>query len=332
MFAAIDVIVREDVFLKAPFSECHAATIEAVPTGLLCAWFAGSREGAADVGIWLSAQRKGKWSAPLRVAGGDGYPCWNPVLFRAKSGVVLLFYKVGPDPRHWWGMLKRSTDNGKSWSKPQRLPEGILGPIKNRPIQIDDETILCPSSTELPTWRIHFETTTDEGKTWTKTDPLNDGTTIQAIQPSIFSLGNGGYRAIGRTQQDRIFTIDSGNWGKDWEALKLGSLPNSNSGLDAIRLKDERFLIVFNNIERAPGQWSGRRSPLTVAISDDADNWKVLFDLEHEEGQEFSYPTVIQDESDKVHIVYTWKRKRIRHVVLDPDLLKSTPSQAEVVQ
>lgn len=305
--------IVEDVFTKPPFAECHASTLEETSDGLLCAWFAGTREGVPDVGIWSSRKRGSRWSSPMRIADGGGYPCWNPVLFRTRKGTMLLFYKVGPDPRHWWGMLKRSLDEGKTWSKPERLPEGILGPIKNRPLENGDGVLLCPSSTELPSWQVHLEYTPDEGKTWTKTPPLNDGTTIQAIQPSILPLGNGGYRVIGRTQQDRIFVADSGDWGTTWEPMRLGSLPNNNSGLDAIRLRDERFLIVFNNIERAPGQWSGRRSPLTVAISDDAENWKVLFDLEKENGQEFSYPTVLQDRAGKVHVVYTWKRKTIRH-------------------
>ena len=59
----------------------------------------------------------------------------------------MLFYKVGPDPRKWWGMLITSTDGGETWSAPRRLPENILGPIKNKPVQLSDGTILCASST-----------------------------------------------------------------------------------------------------------------------------------------------------------------------------------------
>ena len=84
-------------------------------------------------------------SAPERP---NRLPCWNPVLFQPKRGPLLLFYKVGPSPTSWWGLLTTSADGGKSWSPPKRLPEGILGPIKNKPVQLRNGDLLCGSSTE----------------------------------------------------------------------------------------------------------------------------------------------------------------------------------------
>ena len=154
------------------------------------AWFGGTREGSPDVGIWLSRHENGKWTAPVEVATGvqsatNRYPCWNPVLFQPKPGPMLLFYKVGPSPSAWWGMLMTSADGGKTWLKPRRLPEGILGPIKNKPVELSSGDLLCPSSTEDHGWRVHFERTRDWGQTWETTGPLNDGREISAIQPSI---------------------------------------------------------------------------------------------------------------------------------------------------
>jgi len=40
------------------------------------------------------------------------YPTWNPVLFQPKSGPLMLFYKVGPSPSAWWGMVM-SLENGR---------------------------------------------------------------------------------------------------------------------------------------------------------------------------------------------------------------------------
>jgi len=130
------------------------------------------------------------------------FPCWNPVLFQRPNGPLLLFYKVGPSPGSWWGMLMTSADGGKTWSKTRRLPEGILGPIKNKPVQLADGSLLCPSSTEHNGWRVHFERTRDL-VSWQATSPVNDGKEISAIQPSILFHPAEKLQAIGRTKQHK---------------------------------------------------------------------------------------------------------------------------------
>ena len=140
-------VSAEFIFEKAPFPSCHASTLAESGEGLVAAWFGGTRERHPDVGIWVARHVGGKWTAPVEVADGvqpDGsrLPCWNPVLFQPKDGPLLLFYKVGPDPRTWWGLMKTSADAGKTWSPPQRLPDGFLGPIKNKPVTLPDGSIL----------------------------------------------------------------------------------------------------------------------------------------------------------------------------------------------
>src|SRR5262249_33749788 len=125
------VMKSEFIFETAPFPQCHASTIVATKSGLVAAWFGGTRERNPDVGIWLSRRIGGHWTGPVEVADGvesptKRYPCWNPVLFKPKSGPLLLFYKVGPSPGSWWGMLKMSDDDGQTWTQARRLPEGIL--------------------------------------------------------------------------------------------------------------------------------------------------------------------------------------------------------------
>src|SRR4051812_3184527 len=111
------MIHSEFVFEAAPFPSCHAATVAELPGGgLIAAWFGGQREGANDVGIWLARRANGAWSRPENVAMAHEVPCWNPVLHRMRSGALLLFYKAGPNPREWSGMLLRSADDGKTWS------------------------------------------------------------------------------------------------------------------------------------------------------------------------------------------------------------------------
>jgi alpha-L-rhamnosidase len=158
-----------------------------------------------------------------------------------------------------------------------------------------------------------MELTPDLGRTWTKTAPLNDGRTLEAIQPAILA-GRAGdapfVRILCRTKQRRVAQSTSADGGKTWSPLELTDLPNPNSGIDAVTLADGRGLLVYNHTR------SGR-SPLNVAVTDDGTTWKAGPVLESEPG-EYSYPAVIQASDGKVHVTYTWKRQRIRHVVLDP--------------
>ena len=330
MAADQSVMVKSEfIFTNAPFPSCHASTLAETRSGLVAAWFGGTRERDPDVCIYVSRNADGHWTAPAEVANGIGFttnrlPCWNPVLFQPKSGPLLLFYKVGPSPATWWGMMMTSADDGKTWSKPVRLPDGILGPIKNKPVQLANGDVLCPSSTEGDGgWRVHFERTSDLGKTWQATPPVNDGKEIGAIQPSLLFHAGGRLEAVGRTRQEKIFQIWSNDGGRTWGKMSLTTLPNPDSGIDAVTLKDGRQLLVYNHNTRDQTANKGR-SPLNVAVSDDGTNWWAAMVLEDDPHAPngFAYPAVIQTGDGLVHITYTWKRQRIKHVVLDPAALK----------
>jgi predicted neuraminidase len=322
--SAIAQPVVEFIFESAPFPSVHASTIAETKDGLVAAWFGGTREGASDVGIWVSRRVDGKWTAPVEVGTGqqpDGtrHPTWNPVLFELRPGELTLFYKVGPSPRTWWGMARRSKDSGRTWSEARRLPDGFLGPVKNKPVRLSDGTIIASSSTEsneTPSrWRVHFERTTDRGATWEIVRPPAGDAAIDAIQPSILTHTDGRLQAIGRTRSGRLFETWSSDLGRTWSPLQLTSLPNPSAGTDAITLKDGRHLLVYNHTPKG-------RTPLNVAISRDGKTWQSARVLESEPG-EYSYPAVIQTADGLVHITYTWKRERIRHVVIDPATLKA---------
>ncbi len=322
------IVASEFIFETAPFASAHASTIAQTPAGLVSAWFGGTREGAPDVGIWASRQEQGKWTAPVEVATGvqaDGtrHPCWNPVLFQIGGKGLFLFYKVGPSPRAWWGMVRTSADNGRTWSDARRLPDGILGPVKNKPVRLADGTIVSSSSTESEEqpsrWLVHFERSTDAGATWTVTapPPSSDGSRIDAIQPSVLTLPDGRLRAVGRTRSGRVFQTTSSDAGRTWTPVALTALPNPSAGTDAVTLADGRHLIVYNHTPKG-------RSPLNVSISRDGSVWDAALVLERDPG-EYSYPAVIQTSDGLVHVTYTWKRERIKHVVVDPARLKPVP-------
>jgi predicted neuraminidase len=322
------LVSSQFIYQTAPFASAHASTIAATGEGLVAAWFGGTREGGADVGIWVSRMAGGRWSPPVEVANGmqpDGtrHPCWNPVLFTAASDRLLLFYKVGPSPREWWGMVRSSADAGRTWSDAARLPAGVLGPIKNKPVRLPDGTIVSASSTESTDrpsrWRVHFEISRDEGRTWTvvRVPDAGGGEPVDAIQPAILLHPAGRLQALGRTRSGRVFESWSDDQGRTWTPLALTTLPNPNAGVDAVTLRDGRHLLVYNHTPTG-------RSPLNVAASRDGKTWTPALVLEHEPG-EYSYPAVIQDADGRVHVTYTWRRQRIRHAVIDPLQLKVEP-------
>jgi len=311
------IVTSEFIFQAMPTPECHASTIVETTNGLVAAWFGGTQEKALDVGIWLSRFQNHQWSPPQEVATGDHedvrirYPLWNPVLFQPRKGPLALFYKEGPEPKQWWGVMKTSKDNGVTWSRPKRLPGGILGPVKNKPIQLEDGTILCGSSTENQGWRIHVEKT-KTFRSWESTGHLNDPLEFGAIQPTLLQYSNGKIQLLCRTKQEVIAESWSSDQGETWSHFKATTLPNPNSGIDAVMLNDGRALLVYNHT------LSGR-GILNLATSRDGKTWTPIMVLENTPGAEFSYPAVIQSSDGMVHITYTWKREKIKHVVLDPN-------------
>lgn len=316
------------VFDTSHFPSCHASTLAETPSGLVAACFGGRREFDPGVGIWVSRLVDDMWTPPIEVANGvqhqrSGkeplrYACWNPVLHHVPHGPLMLFYKVGRSPQTWWGMLTLSEDDGQTWSPPQRLPEGICGPVKNKPLSLSNGDLLCPASTEetmATGWRVHFERSSDLGKTWERTPPANDGFTFGAIQPSILRHSEQELQAIGRTQlAKRLFSVQSQDGGKTWGEMGLLHLPNPDSGTDAVTLADGRHALVYNHT-------TAGRSPLNLALSDDGEHWYAALVLESEPG-EYSYPAIIQSADGLLQISYTWKRQKIKHLTVDPGRLE----------
>lgn len=323
------IITDEFIFEKAPFPSCHAATIAETPKGIVAAWFGGTREGAHDVGIWLSRLVNHQWTPPVEVANGvlsDSvrWACWNPVLYQVSNGPLLLFYKIGPKPSSWKGWMKTSEDNGVTWSNATPLPDGILGPIKDKPVLLKNGELLCGSSTEDHGWHIHFEMTPDFGKTWQKTEDVNDSGIYKSIQPTILFHGGDTLQALCRSQNRAILQTWSYDNGHTWTPLTKTSLPNNNSGIDGVTLADGRQLLVYNHVLPPDGKAKGPRTPLNVAISNDGETWYAVCILEDSHISQYSYPSVIQTKDGMVHIVYTWRRLRIKHVVIDPSKLVLT--------
>ncbi len=312
------IVLSEIIAPDPPSASSHASTIAETPDGLVAAWFGGSREGALDVSIWLSRHDGTGWSQPEEVANGTDvrqgrrFPCWNPVLVYRRNGDLLLFYKVGPSPSTWWGMVRVSPDNGQTWVRGSRLPSGYVGPVRNKPIEMFNGTLLCGSSSEDRGWRVRMEWAKDPFGIWNCTPYLNAAFTVSAIQPTILKQdAAGSYQILCRSKQGKIVTAWSTTNGNSWSPMDRTTLPNPNSAIDAVTLADRRHLLVYNHTAEG-------RGVLNVALSLDGKLWQAVCELENEPGSEFSYPAVIQTKDGLVHVTYTWKRERIKHVVLDP--------------
>lgn len=347
------IVADEFLYEKTSFPECHAATIAETPTGLVAAFFGGTKERNPDCCIWVCRRTAGGWTAPQKAADGVindtlRKACWNPVLYQIPGGELLLFYKVGTRVSDWKGYLVRSKDGGITWSAPEMLPEGFIGPVKNKPVMVGDH-LICPSSMEGNGWKVHFEVTADVGKTWRKVGPIGAEESlptqlqgedaydeegggkvvaekgkyvIQAIQPGMIVHPDGALQVLCRTRNGAVATAWSRDQGETWTPLALTELPNNNSGTDAMGLQDGRALIVYNHVRTPRGAKKGLRTPLNVALSKDGQAWYASLVLEDSPVSQYSYPSVIQGADGMIHIVYTWRRQRIKYVKIDPTKLK----------
>jgi predicted neuraminidase len=319
------LISEEFIFQNAPHKECHASTLAQTSRGLVAAWFGGTKEKNPDVGIWSSYHDGKRWSSPRQWADGLQhknlrYPCWNPVLYQPEANQpLMLFFKVGPNPREWWGELMLSYDRGRSFQPAQRLPEEIDGPVRSKPIRLKDGTLLCPSSTEHDDeWRFHFEKLND-GK-WSRFEPQQQ--LFQVIQPTLLTHPGQRIQALYRSKHGAIITNESKNGGESWSPLKKLGLPNNNSGIEALTLADGRHLLLYNHLGGQGNNGWGKRHAIHLAVSEDGIVWKALAVIEKAKEGEFSYPAMIQTKDGLVHMTYTWNRKRVKHVIINPENLQ----------
>ena len=321
-----EAVVQEQMIMRGhrPKPSHHASTIvELAPGHFLAAWFGGKYEGKPDVGIFTAEYREGDegWGAPREIVVPKGVPCWNPVLFKSAAGTLYLFYKVGRSPETWRGMVKRSDNDGVTWHEPEVLPKGIVGPAKNKPLELADGTIVSPSSVEAPgkVWNVWIEASRDGGRSWVKHGPIEfDG---KIIQPSIFMDREGKMRLVARSRKRFMVFAKGDEVGDHWSAPRVTDVPCPNAGLDAVRLRDGRILLVYNHSYKTG---VAGRGILVLAVSqDDGEHWHRVLNLEDSGGKvmEFSYPAIIQAADGKVHVTYTWGRHNIKHVVIDPSQL-----------
>lgn len=322
---------HEFVFDEAPFAACHASTLVELPDrSLIAAWFGGTHEKHPDVAIWLARRAHGRWSAPVRVADEPGVPLWNPVLFLDSADTLWLFYKIAPEIPAWTGVYCTSRDYGQSWSHPTPLAAGLLGPIKNKPIVMSNGEIICGSSTETwRAWACWVEVSGDGGRSWRKYGPIVappagevpagawDGAEHAAglpanvrgvIQPAIWEHAPGRLKMLMRATRavGEVCAAESDDYGRSWSAAYGTGIAHSNTGIDAVRLRDGRVVLACTPARDG-------RTPLALLVShDNGTSWPGRVDLETAAG-EYSYPALIEGRDGAIHLTYTYRRERIKY-------------------
>lgn len=314
------------------FPSCHASTILALGDGtVLVAYFAGLREGADDVGIWLSRRVNGRWLPPECIAKDEDTAHWNPVLFQTDKGIRLV-YRVGKNVPEWKCRTRTSADAGKTWSctRPYPAPDDTCGPVRSKPIVLSNHTLLAPDSVETADdWQPRVDISTDQGFTFsvlaripvnhTHPDRANYIEGRGAIQPTLWESTPGHVHALLRTTGGFIFRSDSDDFGKTWcEAYSTG-IPNNNSGIEIAQDRGCLYLIC-NPI---PGNWAAR-TPIVIKKSDDngasfTDFCSLDtddFDRQTKLSAEFSYPSAVV-RGGKLYVAYTYFRRQMAFCEID---------------
>jgi predicted neuraminidase len=311
---------------SADFPSCHSASIVELQDGtLLSVYLGGSGESKPDLEVRLSRKGPSKdWETPISITDSPG-SIENPVIFQERGGTLFVFYKITHAKNYRMGRMKISTDGGKTWGPERKLGEKAMGPEKNKPVQLDDGTILTPNA-DRNGWvdggNLFVERSTDGGETWENTRGADNGGISRAIQPTMFVHTDGRLQIMARGMGKIPMTFSDDN-GKTWSPLENSVLPGNWSGIDGVTLRDGRHFLVYNHVPTKGRK--GHRRVLNAAVSKDGKVWQAAVVLGVCRGGQFSYPAVIQSRDGLIHIVHTWHRETINHIVVNPTLLETVP-------
>lgn len=307
---------------KKHFPQCHANCFLPLPDGRrLCVYFAGTKEKARDVGIWLSEFDGDAWLSPRLIAKISEEPHWNPVIFPVKEGIRLVF-KTGKEIRDWKSHTMLSRDGGKSFGELYAYGENPAGgPVRSKPIRLSNGALLAPNSDEEGAWLPRADISFDEGESFERWGKIPVNITDEtrpdfiagkgAIQPVLWESAPGKVHALLRTSGGFIFRSDSLDYGKNWCTAYPLDMPNNNSGIDAVRAEDGKIYLICNPVS---GNWAAR-TPLCVYASEDNgmhfQHFAMVDDtpLHPDTGKpsELSYPSLVVHEG-ALQAVYTWNR------------------------
>jgi predicted neuraminidase len=299
----------------------------------MTAWFSGTYETSRDMAILAARREHGStgWSMPRVIADVPERALGQPVFLTTRNGEVLLFFVVitkpeAPPPTPRYNMLpppsawnsaqpywQKSHDSGHTWEDPQQLLDysGLM--FRSRPLVLPDRIIL-PVYDEN-TWESRMLISDDDGFRWRLTNPIVSPP--GNIHASLVQLSDGRILAYLRSRgpNSTIWRTESSDYGETWSQPTATSLPNPNSGICLLRLNSGRLALAFNNSHTS-------RTPFCIALAGEEENWEKIRILEDAEG-EFSYPTMMQTDDSRIHLVYTYQREHIQYACFTEDWIEN---------
>ncbi|MBS1191341.1 MAG: hypothetical protein H6R10_3133 [Rhodocyclaceae bacterium] len=309
--------------LPAAAPSAHAASLAQLPDGrIAAAWFAGSREGAADVAVWFSTLEPDDWTPPRPIARREGTArgtqshvrkLGNPVLY-AQGDRLHLWY-VSAAVGGWAGSSINhalSVDGGATWSGPEKLVASpffnISTLVRTPPVPLADGGLGLPAYHEFIGKQGEWLRLAADGRILDKVRLPSERPTLQ---PAVVALDP--HRALAWLRDagpgpGQVRVAATGDGGRTWEARPPLPLGNPNSSLAVLRLPSGRLLLAGN-----PGE--GRHILALWLSEDEGRTWKAARTVETaaDDGAEFSYPALLLARDGRIHLAWTWRRQGIKH-------------------
>ncbi|MEY4753988.1 MAG: hypothetical protein RJA44_1663 [Pseudomonadota bacterium] len=301
-----------------------AAALALTPDRLAAFWFAGTREGAADVVI-LRAEFDGRQWLPAepvldapqlgRQIGRAVRKLGNPVVWLDRQGqlhMAVVHVTLGG-----WAMARlahlRSADQGRhfdsaeDWISSPFLNLSTL--VRQPPLLRADGSAWLPVYHELALKRPELLLLDADGHLQAKRR-LSGGRHL--LQPAVAAAADGrtliALSRSGDASVPRIHQQTSTDAGLSWSVPAPLALPNPDAGIALAAWPERRGWLLAYNSETQ----SRRRLALAWRAWDDPDGrWQEL-PISFEESHEASYPVLVL-QAAQVHLIYTRNRETIAH-------------------
>lgn len=368
---------RAEAFLASPVVHNHAAFLQWLGDGTLaCAWFGGTLEGRSDIFVHAAAlpPGSGAWGEAARVSDDPDRSEQNPVIFSEPgSGAVRLFHTAQPGGRQedCEVRVRALVPEGAGFrggpAETLPLPAGSF--VRGQVVLRDDGAWMLPlflcRTVPGARWTGSHDvaavaTSVDRGGSW---DLVEVPGSTGCVHMTIVPLGGGRLTAFFRRRQaDFVYRSESADGGRSWSAPEATDVPNNNSSIVAVALRDGRVALLCNPVSAAdsaarreslydelgeeddgrgdpqggvPAIWGVPRAPLTLCVSEDGGRTFPLRRVVEDgpgtclsnnaldgRNRELSYPAMVEGPDGTLHLAFTFHRRAIKYVRLDPGWIR----------